>query len=473
MDGPTLSRIDGQTLVEQVMDVLGTRIAGRKAAPGSRLPSIRHLADQLGVSRSTVVEAYDRLVAEGVVQSRRGSGFYVAAHLPPFSLSDSGPAVAREIDPLRITRQALDGRRIRANPGCGWLPSSWMPEEEIRRALRSLARSPEAGLTEYGTPLGLPELRNLLAVRMADSGVEAHPDQIMLTESGTQALDLVCRLLLEPGSKVLIDDPCYFNFLALFRAHRVEAIGVPRTPNGPDLDAFEAALKEHRPRLYITNSGPHNPTGTVISPVTCHRILRLAEAHDLLIVEDDIFADFEDRPAPRLAAFDGLERVIQIGSFSKTLSASIRCGYIAARPAWIDPLVDLKLATSFGGGALSAQLLVHLLKEGSYRRHVQGMRTRLAAARSALIPQLAEIGIIPWHEPEAGAFLWCRLPDGVDGTALTRAAWEDGIVLAPGNAFSVSRSAGACMRFNVAQMLGTSVIDDLRRLTGAQNAMRS
>ncbi|MBE9640087.1 PLP-dependent aminotransferase family protein [Salipiger mangrovisoli] len=461
MDGLTLSRTDGQTLVEQVMETLRTRIAGRKAAPGTKLPSIRQLADQLGVSRSTVVEAYDRLVAEGIVQSRRGSGFYVAGHLPPFSLSDSGPALAREIDPLRITRQALDSRRIRSNPGCGWLPSSWMPQEEIRRALRSLARAPEASLTEYGTPLGLPELRGLLAVRMADSGVEAHPDQIMLTESGTQALDLVCRLLLEPGDRVLIDDPCYFNFLALFRAHRVEAIGVPRTPAGPDLDAFEAALKEHRPRLYITNSGPHNPTGTVLSPVACHRILRLAEAHDLLIVEDDIFADFEERPAPRLAAFDGLQHVIQIGSFSKTLSASIRCGYIAARPEWVDALVDLKLATSFGGGAMSAELVLHLLKEGSYRRHVQGMRTRLAGAMNALIPQLKAIGITPWHRPEAGVFLWCRLPNGVDGAALTRAAWEDGIVLAPGNAFSVSQGCGGLMRFNVAQMQEIGIIGDL------------
>lgn len=468
MDRLMLSRTDGQTLVQQVINTLRSRIAGRKAAPGSKLPSIRYLADQLGVSRSTVVEAYDRLVAEGTVQSRRGSGFYVAAHLPPFSLSDSGPALAREIDPLRITRQALDEQHIRANPGCGWLPASWMPQEEIRRGLRSLSRAPKSLLTGYGTPLGLPELRNLLTVRMADSGVQANPDQIMLTDSGTQALDLICRLLLEPGSKVLIDDPCYFNFLALFRAHRVEAVGVPRTPSGPDLEAFKTALEEHQPRLYITNSGPHNPTGTVISPVTCHRLLKLAEAHDLLIVEDDIFADFEERPSPRLAAFDGLERVIQIGSFSKTLSASIRCGYIAARGEWVEALVDLKLATSFGSSSVSAELLLHLLKEGSYRRHVHSIRTRLANAMSTLIPKLTDIGITPWYEPEAGIFLWCCLPKGMDGATLARLAWKRGIVLAPGNAFSVSQRLEGFMRFNVAQMLETSVIDELQLLTCGQ-----
>ncbi|MXO64168.1 PLP-dependent aminotransferase family protein [Altericroceibacterium endophyticum] len=471
MSAFTLADDAGKTLVERVMETLRTRITGRMAAPGSKLPSIRTLADQLGVSRSTVVDAYDRLMAEGIVQSRRGSGFYVAAHLPPFSLSDSGPPLAREIDPLLITRQALDGRHIRANPGCGWFPNSWMPQEEIRRALRSLARNSDVGLTEYSTPLGLSDLRILLAVRMADTGVEAHPDQIILTESGTQALDLCCRFLLEPGDRVLIDDPCYFNFLALFRAHRVEAIGVPRTAQGPDLAAFEAALKEHRPRLYITNSGPHNPTGTTISQVTCHRILRLAEAHDLMIVEDDIYADFEERPAPRLAGFDGLTRVIQTGSFSKTLSASMRCGYIAVRPDWVDALVDLKLATSVAGGSMSFELLRNLLKEGSYRRHVQNMRTRLAGAMSALTPQLVSLGIMPWHEPESGVFLWCRLPDGVDGGALTRLAWEKGIVLAPGNAFSIYQNYASFMRFNVAQMQDPMLMDDLKILLDKAAAM--
>ena len=106
---------------------------------------------------------------------------------------------------------------------------------------------------------------------------------------------------------------------------------MPYTANGPDVERFESALKEHSPRLYITNSGPHNPTGATLSPVTAHRLLKLADSSDLVIVEDDIWADFEISPDPRLATFDGLSQVIQIGSFSKTISASLRCGYIAAR----------------------------------------------------------------------------------------------------------------------------------------------
>lgn len=461
-----LRRRDGQTLVEQIMDRLRNHIASRRVAPGVRLPSIRKLSEQAGVSRSTVVDAYERLVAEGVVQSRPGSGYYVAGHLPPFLLSEADPKLPREINPLRITRQALDDRLIRANPGCGWLPASWMPDEEIRRALRAVARSEAACLTDYSPPHGILDLRHLLAVRMADNGIDVQPEQVMLTESGTQALDLVCRFLLEPGDTVLVDDPCYFNFLALIQAHRVNAIGIPRTLAGPDLATFEAAVKTQRPRLYITNSGPHNPTGTTLSPVTAHHLLRLAEQHDLLIVEDDIFADFEDTPSARLAAFDGLNRVIQIGSFSKTLSASVRCGYIAARSDWVDALVDLKLATSFGGGALSAEVVRHLLKEGSYRRHVQAMRTRLATEMVEVVPKLASLGVMPWHQPNAGVFLWCKLPDGIDSRLLAQAAWKDGIVLAPGNAFSALKNCSAFMRFNVAQMGQRRLMSDLERLIG-------
>src|SRR5690606_3707414 len=109
-----------------------------------------------------------------------------------------------------------------------------------------------------------------------EKGMEASPDQIMLTDSGTQAIDLLCRFLLEPGDTVLVDDPCYFNFHALLRAHRARIVSVPYTPTGPDVDAFASTVEEHRPRLYITNSGIHNPTGATLSPVTAHRVLKIA-----------------------------------------------------------------------------------------------------------------------------------------------------------------------------------------------------
>jgi DNA-binding transcriptional MocR family regulator len=332
-----------------------------------------------------------------------------------------------------------------------------MPETEIRRAMRSLARGTQTNLTDYSTPHGLPALRQLLSRRLADRGIEAPVQQIMLTESGTQAIDLICRLLLEPGDTVMLDDPCYFNFHAMLRAHRVKVVSVPYTHDGPDLKQFEQVLIDHVPRLYITNSALHNPTGATLSPAVAHRVLKLADQHDLLIVEDDIFADFEQEPAPRLSAFDGLDRVIHIGSFSKTLSASVRCGFIAARADWIEQIVDLKLATSFGGGAFSAELVLALLKDGAYRRHIGGLRTRLADAMGKVSVNLKTLGLTPWIEPNAGMFLWCQLSTGLDAADVARCAIKDGVVLAPGNAFSLTQAASGFLRFNVAQSLDPNI----------------
>lgn len=463
MDTKNIDQAAGGTLVAQVMVAVRKQIASRQTAPGIKLPSIRSLAERMQVSKSTVVDAYDRLVAEGVIQSRPGSGFYIAGHLPPLSLADTGPRLDREVDPLWLTRQSLDAENILLKPGCGWLPASWMPETDIRRALRLLAREGQANLTDYSTPHGLPALRQLLSRRLADRGIEAPTQQIMLTESGTHAIDLLCRFLVEPGDTVLVDDPCYFNFHAMLRAHQVKVISVPYTPTGPDLGLFEQALKEHSPRLYITNSAIHNPTGATLSTAIAHRVLKLAEQHDLLIIEDDIFADFEHEPATRLAAFDGLDRVIHIGSFSKTLSAAVRCGFIATRPGWIEELVDLKLATSFGGGSFSAELVLALLKDGTYRRHIRGLRTRLADSMGKVSTNLKTIGLTPWIEPRAGMFLWCQLPDGLDAADVARHAIEDGLVLAPGNAFSLQQTARNFLRFNVAQTLDPAIIPILEQ----------
>ncbi|HWL67015.1 MAG TPA: PLP-dependent aminotransferase family protein [Geminicoccus sp.] len=446
-----LRAAESRSRIEQVMAAVRRRIAGRRLGQGAKLPSIRGLATNMGVSPSTVVEAYERLAAEGLIRARPGAGFFVAGPSAPLALAELGPKLDRAIDPFWVSRQALDAGAAMLKPGCGWLPPDWLPEAALRRALRGEARAEPADLGDYAAPLGLAALRQHLARRLGLHGIEATPGQILLTESGTGAIDLVCRFLLEPGDAVLVDDPCYFNFLALLRAHRARVIGVPMTPAGPDLARFAEAIEAHRPRLYLTNSAIHNPTGASLSPVVAHRLLTLADAGGLTVVEDDIFGDLATGPVTRLAAFDGLRRVVQVGSFSKTLSAALRCGFIAARPDWIEGLVDLKLATSFSGGRLAEQVVLRLLLDGSYRRHLGGLHARLARARDLALRRLAELGIEPWLEPSAGMFLWCRLPDGRDAAAVARRALEEDVVLAPGNVFSIGQTAGSFLRFNVAQ----------------------
>jgi DNA-binding transcriptional MocR family regulator len=441
------------TRTGEVMTAIRRKVANRALLPGDRLPSIRRFAATLGVSPSTVVEAYDRLAAEGLIRARRGSGFYVAGTaLPALALAEAEPRRDRAVDPFWVSRQSLDADSEAMKPGCGWLPAEWMPNAALRRALRTLARAEDPVLAYYGSTRGSPALRRLLLARFAEEGLDASPEQVMLTVSGTQAIDLICRFLLRPGDTVLVDDPCYFNFQALLRAHQVRIVGVPYTPTGPDPAAFEAVLAAERPRLYITNSALHNPTGATLSPHVAFRLLGAARAHDTTIVEDDIFADFEPEPSPRLAVLDGLDRVIRIGSFSKTLSASIRCGYIAARTDWIEGLIDLQVATGFGGPSpVATELIAGVLSGGGYRKHMEELRRRLARASRETEARLEPLGIRPGLMPRGGFYLWCRLPEGQDSAALARRALDRNVVLAPGNVFSVSQSAAGFMRFNVAQ----------------------
>lgn len=451
------------TRVEAVMAAIEARIAGRHLAPGARLPSVRAFAESLGVSKSTVVEAYDRLAAQGAIVSRPGSGFYVAGRPEPFCLAAAGPRLERAVDPLWISRQSFETYPDVLKPGCGWLPPDWLPEESLRRALRAVARAGGPALTAYDEPRGLAPLREHIARRMGERGIAVHPDQIVLADSATQALDLLCRFLIEPGDTVLVDDPCYFNFQALLRAQRVKLVGVPFGPQGPDLAAFEAALREHRPRFYLTNSTLHNPTGASLGPAIVHRILRLAEAHDTLVVEDDIYADFEVEPAARLAGFDGLERVIQIGGFSKTLSSAARIGYVALRRDWVERFLDLKVAVTLGDPHLAATVVHRAVTDARYRHDLEAMRARLAEGRGRAIRRLAALGITVPFVPGAGMFLWARLPDGLDAAEVSRRALAERVILAPGNVFSVSQGATGYLRFNVAQCADPRIFAVLER----------
>jgi DNA-binding transcriptional MocR family regulator len=390
-------------------------------------------------------------VASGHIQPKRGSGFTVTARRSAPSLQELAPKLDRAIDPVWVARQSLETEDRALRPGCGWLPESWLPEADLRRALRNVAQAPHAKLLEYGHPLGYLPLRQALQARLAELEIDAPPTRILLTDGGTQAIDLVLRHLIQPGDAVLVDDPGYFNFHANLRAHRALALPVPRRPDGPDLDRLAVLAREHKPRLYLMNAAPHNPTGGALSPAIAHRLLQLAELHDFRIVEDDVFADFRRHPTPILAALDGLKRVIHLGSFSKTLSAGVRCGFIAADDATIDALLDLKIATSFGSDLAAAQMVHRLIADGTQRKHAERIRRRLAAALGQVGAKLQSLGLAYWQEPREGLFLWMRLPDARDAAELARRALRHNIVLAPGDVFSPSQSWPDYLRFNAPQ----------------------
>ncbi|WP_082824177.1 aminotransferase-like domain-containing protein [Crenobacter luteus] len=440
-------------LVEQIVSHCVEQIRHRRWPAGARLPSIRQLAAHYGISSFTVHNAYERLNAEGWLRSRPGAGYYVArGDEPGGGLAEANAAGSRLAADVALMRQTLQPAPGALPVGCGTLPDDWLPEDMLRGALRELARQGGA-LTAYGTPQGYLPLRQQLAARLADWRIAAEPAQLLLTAGASQALDLVLRLMLKPGDAVLVDSPSFYNFHACLRLHGARLLPVPRTRQGPDLAALEHALAEHRPRLFLTNSVLHNPTGTSLSPPVAHRVLQLLAQYDCVAIEDDIYADFAEPGACRLAALDGLERVIYLGSFSKTLSANLRVGFVAASAERVAALTDIKLITGMSTPQALEQLVHRLLTGGQYRRHVDALRRRLAAAQAEVLPSLAEHGCAPWATPEGGYLAWVALPDGVRADALAAAASRHGIWLAPGRHFTLEDDADRFVRVNLAHAL--------------------
>ena len=449
-----------KTKIEQTVLMIKNQILNKSLIAGSRLPSVRQFATQTNCSVSTIVEAYARLVAEGVLESRLGSGYYVSGKAEPIQMIDTEIQYQREIDPLWISRQSLEAKTDVLKPGCGWLPTAWMPEQSIRKALKQAAKSEIIMLTDYATPHGHLDLRKFIARKKELYDLKFKLNQMLITDSATQSIDLIFRHLLSAGDVILIDDPCYFNFRALIKAHHLKAVPIPFTETGPDVEKFEQALNL-KPKIYLTNSGIHNPTGTTISLQTVYQISKLVEKTDLLIIEDEIFADFEYTPAPRYASLAGFKHVIQIGSFTKTLSAAIRCGYIIAESELIDQLIDLRIATNFSNSHLNAEIIYQALMDSSYPKHLDWLKKHLLKVSNEMMQKLGQLGIKPWIVPTAGIFLWCKLPDGIQAAELSKLCLKQGVILAPGNSFSQAENAGQFMRFNVAQCVDKKVFDIL------------
>ncbi|WP_273704012.1 PLP-dependent aminotransferase family protein, partial [Candidatus Accumulibacter vicinus] len=238
-----------RSLADQIVGGVRQRIDDRVLRHGMRLPPIRGMAGALGVSRFTVVEAYDRLVASGAVVSRRGSGFYVQAGAPRGVRKAAVPApeivertIERAFDNADVMREALADDPSTVKVGTGWLPAGWLDEEGLRRRLRVLAGREGQRLVCYGEAQGYQPLREQLRVRFEQFGFHAPPEQIVLTHGATQALDIVARTLLRPGDCAFVDDPGYWNLFASLRLLGVQLVGVPRTPEGPDVAALEALL---------------------------------------------------------------------------------------------------------------------------------------------------------------------------------------------------------------------------------------
>ena len=478
-----LQRRGPQTLGEQLAARLAERIQRGALAPGARLPSVRDGARQHGVSPSTVVGAYDQLQAQGLVEARRQRGFFVRApqaaqrgggaatawpgdagtaggqsgqSSPNGSGGPGGPGgqpvaglarLAAPVDATALIRGMFAQGSAPGGPGMGTLPESWLDQRLLDRALRrTLSQAPEA--LRYGDPAGDEGLRQALARRLGgELGIAAGAQQIVTTLGATHALDVVSRTLLQPGDAVLVDEPGWAVEFARLTRQGMRLLPVPRGPDGPDLAVMAQLLASHRPKLYVTVSVLHNPTGHSLSMAAAHQILKLAEAFELTIVEDDTYAWLAPPHAPRLAALDGLQRTVYVSGFSKILAPNWRVGFVAAAPKLAERLIDTKLLGTLTTPGLQERAVAWCLDQGLLRRHAERVQQQLDAARVRVV-RLAQAAGCKFAAPPQGLFGWVHT--GVDTDQLAHRMAAAGWLLAPGSLFHATPRATPLMRVNFA-----------------------
>ena len=444
-----LMKASSQSLTEQLAGRFSERIRHRLLAPGARLPSVRQCAEQHGVSPSTVVAAYDQLLAQGLVEARKNRGFFVREASAPADVQPAGPAVPQGFNvaahwivarrsPAPVNATALIRGMFhkisdKPQPGMGVLPAEWLESTFMPAAVRKVTSTKmlhDVSL-QYGEPLGDAGLRRALSTKLAGLDVPASPDQIITTVGATHALDIVSRTLLRPGDPVMVEEPGWAVEFARLTALGMHLLPVPRRAEGPDLDVMAKYCAVHKPKLYVSVSVFHNPTSYCLSPGSAHRLLQLANEHDFHIVEDDTYSHIAPPHAPRLSSLDGLRRGEKAD----------------APPGMVEPLLDTKLLATLTTPALLEKALALCIEQGQLRRHSERIRTRLDLARARSVKLALNAGCRFAAEP-AGLFGW--VDTGVDTDALSQRMLDEGYLLAPGALFHAERKPSTLMRINFA-----------------------
>ncbi|WP_300750653.1 PLP-dependent aminotransferase family protein [Janthinobacterium sp.] len=445
-----LSRTSGETLIDQIVRSVVARIDDRLLRGGARMPSIRQCAASLDVSCATVVASYDKLVGLDYLESRRGAGFFVRERASLNMPAPQPEVAAQPMDVVWLIRNMFRQKPPHHAPGSGMLPNEWLDGELVARALRDVARQPGSLLLSYGSPQGFLPLRQQLQLKLAGLEVGCPPEQIVTTVGVMQALDLVAREFARPGDTIFVDDPAYWLMFGAFAAMGMRVIGIPRLADGPDIAMLAELAALHQPKLYVINSVLHNPSSTSLSAAKAFQVLRLAEQHDFLIVEDDIYCDMHPGgglPVTRLAALDQLRRVIYLGGFSKSLSANLRVGFIATSPERAQRLADRKMLATLTTSDIGERVVYQVLSQGQYRKHAERLRARLDKVREATYRRIEQAGL-RFDPAPAGMFVWADA--GCDTNLLAEKALEVDLVLAPGSLFSPRQLPSTRMRLNLA-----------------------
>lgn len=464
-----IHRDDPTPLQEQIAAGLRRLIRNGSLADGAHLPPTRQLARDLGVNRGTVVQAYERLRIEGVVEGHVGRGTVVRAgaeHSVAGRGELSWPMVLGPADAVAAARAAevagaFSDREAIAF-AAGFPSPELYPIEEAARVTARLLRTRAAELLSEGPVQGEAELRGVVA---ADVG--CRPEEVLIVSGSQQGLSLLARALLERGDAVVTEVPTYLGALQVFREAGARVIGLPIDEHGLEPTMLQDVLSRTSVRFLYTVPTFQNPTGATLSVERRRAVLELAYRHGIPIIEDDPYGLFayDGEPPPTFRSLDRRGHVVYLSTCSKTLFPGLRVGWLAAAEPLVRGLVPMKLRTDLFTSPLAQAVIAALLSGPAFRRHLNHLRGAYRSRRNTMVEGLRRhCPQLTFSVPAGGYFIWGRLPVGVAAGELSREAAQEGVRLLEGALFYPERPIEEAIRLTFASEPEERIDEGTRRL---------
>lgn len=445
-------------LYKQLADDLTVLIRQGTLKPGDRVPSVREIARERGMSPATVIHAYELLEGQGLIETRPRSGYYVGTQpttqAPQPRVSRPSPR-STLLDVSELVFEVLESLRNRSvvPMGSAFPSPKLFPLRKLASALCTSARQMDPWSTVEDLPGGSAELRRQISRRYLRAGATVSPDEIIITGGALEALNLSLQALTRPGDLVAIESPAFYGCLQAVEALGLEAIEIPTHPTyGVDIAYLARTLEKHPVRACWFMTNFQNPLGALMPNDARQELIELLERHDVPLIEDDVYSElyFGTQRPKSTKAFDTKGLVLNCGSFSKSLAPGYRIGWVAAG-RYARSVGRRKVMNSLSTNIPAQDAIAEYLRQGSYDRHLGVLRRTLAdqqkSALQALRNYLPE-GSFTVTRPEGGYFLWVELPERMDTIGLHRKALETGFSIAPGPIFSARREFAHCLRIN-------------------------
>lgn len=477
----TIDKKDALPLYRQIVRQIREMILSAQLPAGFHLPPERRLAEALGVTRTTVINAYDALKSEGLVDARVGHGTVVTAARQPFPEGNIARTVTwphlfrdeglRTPDPLVRDLLEAASRPDVITFAIGLPSPDHLPVDMMRDVMERLMHEAGPQLFLQTPTEGSPSLREALGKWLTTRGIVCSMDELLVLSGSQQGLHLAARVFLNPGDTVIIEAPTYFGAMEAFRRAGARLLAVPTDPAGMQVEMLAGLLRHHRPKLIYVQPSFANPSGAVMSVERRRMLLQLAVSYGIPVLEDDTYSElrYDGSSLPSLKSLDPAGLVLSLGTFSKTLFPGLRLGWLAAPRQVIRQFALAKQTEDLHAGTLGQYVLERLVRSGRLDAHIEKMRGIYRERRKRMAAALDANAVdgMTWQTPAGGFYFWCELPRSSDRARLSARAADESVSFLPGYPCFADEPPTSYIRLSFSYPPLESIEEGIKRLMRA------